>query len=494
MRFSQLHQFLLHVKLLRFNVKLVKKILFPLLILVFVAIFSCRVERAQETFQSVEVENKLYFPSQSAAVKGELKAPYYFSQTFSSIEPPQPSSLAGFGGAARRVIPPNFSNIGGFFTYCLPYLAVDLPPRVKVLLWKGQDATGQDSYFSLINLDLVAVSADATQKIVAALDRRFPDDKLSTSNVNIVATHTHSGPSGLSENPFWGAFACDRFVAEYWNYFESKIVDSYAQARSSLKQIDFVSQKQGDLSEFNRTRFPGMAVDSRMLSLEFYSSKEQGNDSGCFFIYAVHPTWYSQTSRTLSSDIPGHLEKAISHIRGQRECTFFNGAVGNADSRNAQNIDTYSARFASSFLELGKQELQQMKDFKYAQNILNLPAPTPNLKACQLEGIDILVAAKILDQMARNTKIGLFSIGSTLFILFPGEAVMPVQEEFERKIREKYPKYSTVRIISLANDYLGYVVDGGHYEEKTLESCSTLYGGGVGELILNRVLDMLENL
>ena len=103
---------------------------------------------------------------------------------------------------------------------------------------------------------------------------------------------------------------------------------------------------------------------------------------------------------------------------------------------------------------------------------MELPSPKPNLKACGIPSIDPVVSAPILDNLPPRTKIAYARLGKTLFVFFPGEAVFNVARGIEQAVKKQRPDVDTVQVLSVANDYLGYVVDSDDFDTRALESCS----------------------
>ena len=388
-------------------------------------------------------------------------------------------------------MPPNFSGVDGFFTYCLPYTSVESPPRVKVMLWQGKNADGLNATFAIVAFDVVAVTADITQKIVNHLALQFPNLGLNQGNVQVVASHTHSGPAGLTENPFWSAFACDRYSKPLWEFFQEKFTGAFQEALQNSAPIGKTSIRQGELSGLNKSRYPGMNVDSYYTGLDFWNTNSTSLQ-GCAAVYALHPTWYGQERRVLSGDIPGFIETEFAKRSGNPGCVFFNGAVGNADAFTTKPLPEFASQFVDAARDDTKFPSTEVASIlRYAAKVVQLPTPTPNLRACSLEPIGPLVSAKILDSLPTTTKLAYFIWGKTLFVLFPGEPVFTVQESFEKAVKAKYPEFSRVQLLGLSNDYLGYVVDAARVGEKTLESCSTLYGSGIAKLLEKNLMDLL---
>ena len=537
---------------------------------IFTLLFSCRVEGVR-TLTGDGVESEALFFNQNDTPKyGRISENVSFAIGIESIEPPQRTSLAGFGGASRRLTPPNISGAGGFFTYCLPYTSVDLAPRAKVLLWQGNStrpnpalrlempfpnppfegetgfvtsqntqpqlqedsakSTRQD-VFAIIALDVVAVPADVTKRMVATLQDAFPNLDLHQGNIQLVASHTHSGPAGLTQNSFWAAFACDRYSQELWEFFAKQVVAAFQQAinkQYSVGNIGLTSQK---LDTFNKSRMPGLLADTRQLLVTF--SKEPGQitnsssggtssganagdgsiDAGaqdgstipnskvtlglagvpCFTTYAVHPTWFGQNQLVLSSDIVGHLEQELKKENSDADCIFLNGAVGNADARAENGLDAYAKSFAKGSKTASKATGKSLSQtLEYGGIIVNLPVPQPNLKACKVPPVDFLVSAKILQNLPNRTKIAYLLVGDTLFLFYPGEPIFTVQQELEVEVKKIRRDIATVQVLAVSNDYLGYLVNEENFDNETLESCSTLYGRRITNALLEATLTMLS--
>jgi hypothetical protein len=444
------------------------------------------------------LNERLFFNETDVFEKGALSSSpdvkdIRFGSSFIDFLAPSKTSLAGFGGISRRLLPPQLSGADGFFTYCKPYERVDLNPRIKVTLW----TQGQKEVFAIISLDVVAVPADVSRKIVEILQIKFPNFAWHQGNVQIVASHTHSGPAGLTENPFWSVFACDRYSKPLWEFFEEKTVEAMQTAfrnAANAQPINTFWIKKENLETFNKSRLPGMEVHKQSLVLAFDETNSPlAKSSSCIATFAIHPTWYGAQSLVLSSDVVGHVEQQMAIENQGKKCVFLNGTVGNADMNSTTTLDDYSHQLAKALLNWQqpgwKKEPLQMN---YGARLVTLPKPKPNLKACKVPPVDFLVGAEVLENLPPRTKISYFKIGSVLFLFYPGEPVYNIQKEIEAKIKSKRPDIETVQILALSNDYVGYMVDSTNFEKETLEACSTLYGSEISKVMEDAVLELLD--
>ncbi len=470
-----------------------------LLILLLTVLFAvaCRVESVRSLTREDSSRDALFFATSDPTRRGSLASPLSFAMAFESIEPPRPTSLAGFGGGARRLLPPNYAGADGYFTYCLPYKDVDLAPRVKVLLWQGNDPKGVVDTFAIIAIDVVAVPSDVTRKIISFLAENHPTLRLDHGNLQVVASHTHAGPAGLTENPFWSVFACDRYSSAYWAYFETQVAQAFAAALASKRPITEVTRRTTDLPGFNTSRFKGMEVDDRLLSFSFSQkpvSAKLGSRQGepCLQVFAAHPTYFGQTQLTLSSDLVGHVERELVRVNRGAPCVFLNGAVGNADATTGDGLDDYAQRFAEIAFNPEKGTWTSAgAGLEFSARILDLPTPKPNLKACGVPPIDAFVSARILGNLPPRTKIAYARLGKTLFVFYPGEPVKTVSDALQKAILAARKDVDVVQVLGVSNDYLGYVVDSDDFDTQTLESCSTLYGRRIADTLRNAVVELV---
>ncbi|MBX9836954.1 MAG: hypothetical protein K2X69_01440, partial [Silvanigrellaceae bacterium] len=151
---------------------------------------SCQIELAKSLFNSSNSSNALFFSPDSVGGFGTLTGNLQVGFSSRTIYPTDPVSLTGFGSPLRRLIPPNLVNIGNGPSYCKPYLNIDKQPRVKTLLFKGQN-NNSDAYYLIIDLDIVAIPIDLNLKLLTLLNKYFPNKNFSHANVQFIATHTH---------------------------------------------------------------------------------------------------------------------------------------------------------------------------------------------------------------------------------------------------------------------------------------------------------------
>lgn len=481
-----------------------KKSLTKLLIIIsFLLLFnSCQLEMTRSVFVSANKNNPLFFSGNEKGGYDTLSGPLQIAFASASVNFNNPISLTGFGAPLRRLIPPDMINIGNGATFCKPYQSIDHAPRVKVILIKGTSALSlQNEYYLIISIDVIAISRDLNLKVLNNLKVNFPLLNLDHKNVHFIATHTHSGPAGLSENPFWAAAICDRYNPSLYSSVNESIINTVSNAIANLQSIYAVDIASVDqFTGYNVSRFDNMDVDKSMFFINFKTSSQS---LGCFDVFSAHPTWYGIADLVLSSDFAGYIESKFQEKVGAQTCVHFNGTVGNASIKStttlADTADRYTNDVFSRVVTTGTYP-NPPDSFKFGTFFLNLPKFRVNFEGCGVNlnwiprsFIDNLFSIKNSDVSNGITKIAWFSLKDTYFFLFPGEPLYDLKQDFISAIQEKFPNIQSYYFISTANDYVGYLMTPKNFYTKSIETCSTMHGEDASAILINAFMQSLKD-
>ncbi len=474
----------------------IRVVLLSILVFSVGAMLACRVEQRVLEVGDGDGQNLSFRFSGSEAGMNGIPARGWvikrFGQGAAKITPAERSALAGFGGLGRRLLPPRLYRGDEPTVFCRPFDKIESEPRIKVALFQGDaGATAAETYaseiYAIVSLDLVAVTQDLSQWLLDYLrsdqsDKNGSDWNL--ANVQFVATHTHSGPAGLSRSPLWGAFACDSFRSGYRRRVGEALREAMAAARSSMQEVDKVTIHKASITSMNRTRLDGMGVNSEVV---LWAPRDaSGKILGCQFSVPVHSTYYGPTSLKLSTDLAGWLEVAMAKRLGVSDCYFMNGASGNARAELAGKLpEAYATDVAEQFATQAVPSVEQNEALlnaqisgtvRYAALSYNLPAADINFGACGAEQVENIVSLPILKALPRATKLAMLAVGKNLTVFIPGEVVFDVSLSLERKVREKIADVESVSFVTTANDYGGYILPRQWYERLSLEGCSSIHG------------------
>lgn len=466
--------------------------------LILFSLYSCQIEINKPPFNTSNDDTSLFFSSDSTGGFGTLTTNLQVGMSARAIYPTTPVSLSGFGSPLRRLIPPDLINIGNSSTFCKPFQTIDHAPRIKVILFKGQ-SNNQDYYYLLLNLDIVAIPIDFNLKILNELKKTYPNLNLSHANVQFLATHTHSGPAGLTNNPFWAAAVCDRFNPQIFDLVKEQIILTMNDALNNLGNIQSYDTANYKASGYNFTRFAGMTVDRSTFYLNLKDSN--ANSLACMKIFSGHPTWFGTSDLTFSADFVGYLEESLQNLTHSNTCAFFNSVVGNASIDAIDKTDA-KMNFTSSFANETLSNLSHYSNslsLNFGTTFIHLPGFEINYAGCGINSgffpqkyLNDLFNIRASDVTNNITKISWFSIGSNYFFLFPGEPLFDTKELLQTMLANNFPNITSAIVLSTANDYVGYLMTNNNYSVKNIDTCSTMHGPNTSATIIDRFKDSLH--
>jgi hypothetical protein len=420
-------------------------------------------------------------------LSGKIVAVGAASATF---VPDKPVALAGFGGPGRRFLPPLFTS-GGEISFCKSYQEIVNPPRIKVALFNIADTSGSTSRLQFVSLDTVAVTADMTKKIHAALDAVHPDapQKSSLSNTIVQATHTHSGPAGLTESPIWSAFVCDRYNENLMNQYLTVLGNVVKSAEGKLQPISSIEATKADASPKLRSRFAGMEASTDVTLISFKTAN--GNIPLSLLQMAVHPTWYGTEKLTLSADLVTPLEAKLQNLMAAQEVFLMQTSVGNMDANMGdEEPDAWAQRFGEALMSEGKTTPASLNT-AIVGGYLALPEPSVNWKACSATWATPVVSLPVLEALPTKAPLSIWNLNETVQLMLPGEWTTAASKQIAGELQQSIQERNGIKIFSLANEYTAYHLTTADYNKVALESCSSVYGDSLLTSFANELNNFL---
>ncbi|MFP2913542.1 neutral/alkaline non-lysosomal ceramidase N-terminal domain-containing protein, partial [Pyxidicoccus sp. 3LFB2] len=180
---------------------------------------------------------------------------------------------------------------------------------------------------AFVSADLAMVFQGVKQQVVEKLRARF-GDRYTDDNVLLSATHTHSGPGGLSHHPFYNLTSLG-FVPQNFDAIVSGIVTSIVRADARLAE-GTVRLAAGELLGASRNRSPeayrlnpaperaryATDVDTRMTLLRL--TRTDGAEVGLINWFPLHATSMGNDNTLISGDNKGLAAYLFESARGAR--------------------------------------------------------------------------------------------------------------------------------------------------------------------------------
>ncbi len=456
------------------------------------------------------------------------------STTPPSTTPPQPAfragvatgdltpgpgvGLGGFGGDPRRVI--DFLTVPPMIQLALTGTATDLDPSDPAVFFRPNQGVhdpimvrvlvlddGVEKY-AIVKIDAIGASRrtwDAVAAVAAPLG--IPQE-----NLMLCATHTHSGPSGISESPLWQLIAMDAFHQPTFNAMIAKIGDAVSRAHAALEPAEVaVGSGMETNASHNRRDRPGV-FDPEVGVVKIV--RPDGTPICALFNFAVHGTSLDSDNFLYSADCMGYAERFVESLVGSGVTAIFtNGAEGDvapdagdwtgAESTGRTIAERVHQVWQSLATTTGQVALQAaFEDVAFPPPVLNvgcfeLPGTTTTL--CDLiPGVPIHITVPLLSGWLPSTlpfQAFRIDVGAEQLAhaTVPGEAITEIG--FEIKARARAKGFEHAYVIGLANDHMGYIATQAEYDRGKYEGQATLYGRDTGPLVVDsadRQLDKVK--
>lgn len=397
---------------------------------------------------------------------------------------PDGVSLGGYANLPRRLPLPDLKNRFPFATWFRPSKGTRDPLRAKALLLRNAD----DEKLLFVSLELVAVSAGFRQDLLDALRPSGFDD----TEVHVFATHTHSGPSGISDNIFWQVSATDRFQPALYTSLVEHTANTVREAFAALEPATLEAHTlQTEGIQRNRRR-PAEGVDTqaRLLLARRARGGQPGSYLGGFLNYALHGTALRPQSLRLSADAPGAISGVTEEYLWKKNdkkgpkptILFLAGREGDVNPAHlgAEGLNTTTALFAQQLQAQFQGGHSVLPQWSITPQVVSLGKPSLSTRNCVL-GTDLAFLGKLLPKLPveaffpTQTTVWNITLGGIPLLLWPGEPTTRLSALVHRSIAQQRNKPAPW-VLSLANDYLAYFTTPQEFAEGGYEACLNLYG------------------
>ena len=342
-----------------------------------------------------------------------------------------------------------------------------------------------DTAAALVSCDLLIVDERLADAVRARLEARrlFPHLILV-----LAATHTHSGP---------GAYGTKFFEKISMGHFNPKVFDALVDAM--VHAVVQASEDAGPVRiGYGTALAPGMVknrveqaglVDSQLTVIGFYRP-EAADPFAVAVSFAAHPTTLGAWNMELSGDYPGVLMRELERRVPGATCLFFAGAVGDqAPEKSGEGF----GRAESLGLPLAEQAADVLATMRPEaphrlaahQELMALPPAQLRFKRLV---IPRWIGARFVDD---DATLSALSVGRTVFLGVPCDLAASLGRQLAQAAQAKGLQPV---VIGFASDYIGYCVPEALYRETQYESSMAFNGPKTGELIIERLIQMLNNI
>lgn len=400
-------------------------------------------------------------PFAPALILAVLQNPLLAGYGFADITPPEPLPLGGYTERRDKVM----DGVGERLS-------------ARVLCLKQGDTT-----VALVSVEMLTVPGSLYREVIRkAAEGGFRGEVL------LAATHTHCAPDSQMLNDRMRAKVpgIASFKSRWLDWYSTKIADIILKTRPHFQVRPVRAQTAyAPHSRFRRQPTAEIQPPSTATRVIF----PFGGGEIEVLHYAAHPTLYDADRNTTSGDWPGTwMGWATTRM-------FFNGGMGdvsphppegNSDAARVRNFATalsrleWRAGFPASPRPLESVELQVMK------TDLRLPAIAPHPEFAKRNGIpDSLATSLVRNFAAERAHVIVVRMGRVALIGIPGEPTVAVGARIERVAKAAGVDLPVV--VSLANEWLGYILANEEYDAGGYEATLAFHGPELADRVIEAV-------
>lgn len=324
------------------------------------------------------------------------------------------------------------------------------------------------------------------------------DPGISWDNLMIVGTHTESAASNGAVSPLITAYA-DLFDEEFFRYVIERVVLAIREANANLEPVRFaVGTTSGDqmIETYVRDNV-SLYLDDDLGVARF--DRLDGSTMAAFLTYAGHFVLGGNESRLLSSDGPGYWERMIEAAVSKREgqgskpfvAMYLTGPTGDSDVRSVGEENLYAEgelkalRLTRPTMELFD-ALTPREEFDVASRAVRINPPADY----SVPNFPLLGGAPIPFMVSHRLHVQAVKIGDLLLGGVPGEPVMALGGMLKQRVKDLGIAHPFM--LSMANDWTGYIFTPEQYRKQQGRSNQGAYGENQGVHIVNWLVQLTE--
>ncbi|MFO0723313.1 MAG: hypothetical protein U1E65_06000 [Myxococcota bacterium] len=370
---------------------------------------------------------------------------------------PRPSGTGLLVGAAKiDITPPPGSTvwIAGFGPNRKMAEVLDPLSAVALVIDDGVRRVG------LCLVDLIGFMRPSVERVRALVGPSI--------DLAVASTHNHASPDTVG---FWGPAVLYAIPHKsgidpaYLRVLERRLAQVVARAAKNARPARLRFGQTPLPAEIAMNIRPPFQVEQTLFAIEA-QERNSGAPIATFVNFACHPETLGPRSHRLSAGFPGVLRARLDDEIGG-VTVFANGSLGgmvvpnieedlDADQRRAADVRMGTAAAEATKQALRDAEEIEVQRVRYRRSVLEVPTTNALFRWLELQGI---VEPRPRGPRGEGliSEVGRIDLGPASFALVPGEATPFVGGEAEALLRRRGARFP--RVIGLANDELGYLLD-----------------------------------
>jgi hypothetical protein len=348
--------------------------------------------------------------------------------------------------------------------------------------------SGNGEKIAVVSADLLLIHRELRDEV----SRRV--SALRLSSVLLYATHTHSGVGGYWDNFVAETLGMGWYEQRIFDFLVERLVTAIRQANDKMIPAKMGSSSQvfHDLSLNRRRR--GEAIASEVAVIRFDNLR--GKPEVAIVNFAAHPTILGRDNRLVSADYPGVISKTLEkHIS---IALFANGAAADLSPRRIRSSDRYEGvdAYGTKVATLAARLLDSTPTSEQTtvkSRTLDIGLPQATLAGALGDSLAFFVNPMFRRFVPTTTRLQGIALNKDVLTAWPGEVSADFQQALNKDTRQT-TNGGKRWIISQANDHIGYIQTEHEYARGGYETSLSLYGPKLGAQLLNRMIEVIQEL
>jgi len=362
-----------------------------------------------------------------------------------------------------------------------PSTGIHDPVSARALVFRSDGVTA-----ALVSCDLLIID----ERFVDAVRRRLTAQGLPDMTLLLAATHTHSGP-GAYGTRFFEKLSMGHYDPAVFEELVRAIVQAVVRAHAAAEPVRLVYLSAPTEGLVRNRVDPDGPVDAELTVVGVLRS-EAREPLAVLLSFAAHPTTLGSWNRQVSADYPGVAVRELERQFPGAVALFFAGAAADQGPvkagdgfEPAERIGRSLADLAAALLLLSKTVMELPQSIEVAQQVVALPPAEVRLGRWTLPR---WVGQRLVDD---DATLSVVTVGEAAFVGVPCDLSVELGMRLARAAQAKGLRPI---LIGFASDYIGYCVPAALYRAERYESSMAFNGPQAGELVVERLIEMLNQL
>lgn len=406
-----------------------------------------------------------------------------YRETYKKIEgmdqnPTKPGTYQG--GVARVMLtPPQGLQLAGYGKRrSTPSQGQHDPLYARALVLQNGEQT-----IALVTVDLLAITNEVYDTVYDKVSKKFP---LSRPMLMLSASHTHSGPGGITKK-FWESFAAGPYHPEAFERLTDQMAQALLLASENLQKVKLGWGKVKAPEWIRNRMIVNGPVDSEINAL--WVKRLDNTPLAVVVNYSAHATLLKPNNLLFSGDYPGAMEKEIETKQGG-VALFTAGAVADQTPFTSEGADDFErvegmGKGLANKLLTAKEKITYYEQGILEGRRLTLVLPPVQLRIGTERRVPKFVGGWFFD---KESVVQILRIGPTLLVGVPADLSSVLGQQIKAEAEQH--GFRAI-IVGFANDYIGYVLPTGTYYSDSYEARMSFNGPYMGEYLVGILEEMM---